>query len=90
MKKDRSVALEHGEYEDNIELVIKDAIEAVSNTEVGYYVNVVTPDVFGNPIDYLSEVLERQFGDGIKYKFIDQCGCGGYVLRIWRLNTSEK
>lgn len=40
MKKDRSVALEHGEYENNIELVIKDAIEAVSNTEVGYYVNM--------------------------------------------------
>lgn len=85
MKKDRSVALEHEEYENNIELVINDAIEAVEDTEIGYYVNVVTPDVFGNPMDYLSEVLERQFGDGIKYQFIDQCGCGGYVLRVWRL-----
>lgn len=36
-------------------------------------------------MEYLSEVLERQFGDGIKYQFIDQCGCGGYVLRGWKL-----
>jgi len=89
MKKDRSVGLEHGDYQNNIELVIKDAIEAVSDTEIGYYVNIVTPDSFGNPIDYLTDVLESQFGKGIKYQYIDQCGCGGYVLRVWRLATRE-
>lgn len=83
--KNYSVGLEHDDYENNRELVIKDALAAVADTGVGYYVNVVTPATFGNPQDYLAELLDRQFSDRIKYQFIDQCGCGGYVLRVWRL-----
>lgn len=85
INKDHSVGLEHDDYEKDIKLVIKDALEAVVNTGVGYYVNVVTPATFGNPLDYLAEVLDQQFGEQVKYQFIDQCGCGGYVLRVWRL-----
>lgn len=83
--RDHSVGLEHDEYATNIDLVIHDALEAVAETGAGYYVNIVTPAQFGNPIGYLTERLESFFGDGIRYEFIDQCGCGGYVLRVWRI-----
>lgn len=84
MEKNWSVSLEHEEYEHDLELVVKDAIEAVEQTSKGYYVNVVTPDAFGNPDDYLTEALHLFFGNQIEAKFIDQCGCGGYVLRVWK------
>lgn len=84
MKKDRSVSLEHDEYENNIELVVKDAIAAVAETESGYYVNLVTPSNLGNPDDYLTETLHKNFANSIETKLIDQCGCGGYVLRVWK------
>jgi hypothetical protein len=52
MEKNWSIALEHDEYEDDMELVIKDAKEAVKQTSKGYYVNVVTPAALGNPDGY--------------------------------------
>lgn len=69
-----------------MELVIKDAIEAVEETGKGFYVNIVTPAGFGNPIDYVAEALTTYFTSRIEMKFIDQCGCGGYVLRVWKNN----
>lgn len=90
INKDHSVGLEHDDYENNCELVIKDAITAVAETGIGYYVNVVTPAAFGNPLHYLTRILDQEFGDGVRYQFIDQCGCGGYVLRVWRLAQSAQ
>ncbi|WHY88487.1 CGCGG family rSAM-modified RiPP protein [Neobacillus novalis] len=86
MDKNWSVSLEHEEYENDVELVVKDAIDAITNTSKGFYVNIVTPADFGEPDDYLTEELALFFGDSIKSKFIDQCGCGGYVLRVWKNN----
>ena len=83
MKKSWSCGLEHGEYETNRDFVIAEAIEAIGQTTKGYYVNIVTPGVFGNPDEYLTPILVEKFGEKIKTKFIDQCGCGGYVLRVW-------
>ena len=85
INKNHSVGLEHEDYETNMDLVIKDAIAAVDDTGVGYYVNVVTPATFGNPMHYLTQILDQQFKERVRYQFIDQCGCGGYVLRVWRL-----
>ncbi|AIM15171.1 hypothetical protein HW35_01710 [Bacillus sp. X1(2014)] len=85
MEKNWSISLEHEEYEKNRELLIVDAIEAVKQTAKGFYVNVVTPESFGNPEQYLTQELEKVFGDEIKMKFIDQCSCGGYVLRVWKM-----
>lgn len=85
MNKDWSIDLEHGEYEHNITLVIEDAIQAVADTEKGYYVNLVTPNRFGNPEKFLSQEITSHYGKQIKMKFIDQCGCGGYVLRVWKI-----
>jgi len=84
MGKNWSISLEHDEYEENIDLVIKDGTAAVKDTHKGYYVNLVTPCNFGNPIEYLSEPLSTIFGDRIAFKYIDQCGCGGHVMRVWK------
>lgn len=85
MDKDWTKDLEHDEYENDIDLIIKDAITAVEETKAGVYVNLVTSEVFGSPVDYLQPLLEQMFPNQIRIKFIDQCGCGGYVLRVWKL-----
>jgi putative CGCGG family rSAM target protein len=79
-----SMDLEHNEYENNVDLIIEDGIKAVEETASGYYVNLVTSERFGNPNDYLVPLLTEIFGHTIKTSFIDQCGCGGYVLRVWK------
>lgn len=84
MGKNWSISLEHEEYEHNMELVVADAVEAVRSTVEGFYVNLVTPEPFGNPDDYVTATLIKQFGEKITTKFIDQCGCGGYILRVWK------
>ncbi len=84
MEKNWSISLEHDEYETNIDLVLEGAINAVAETSSGFYVNLVTPAKYGNPDEYLTDVLNCQFGSTIRSKFIDQCGCGGYVLRVWK------
>ncbi|WP_099550442.1 CGCGG family rSAM-modified RiPP protein, partial [Pseudomonas sp. 2995-3] len=60
-------------------------IEAVEETSEGVYVNLVTPNEFGNPEDYLTEILLERYGNEIKeIKYIDECGCGGHVLRVYK------
>lgn len=83
MEKNWSVSLEHDDYENNLELVVTDGMDAVEQTGTGYYVNLVTPEKFGYP-DYLMVALEMYFKDRITMSYIDQCGCGGYVLRVWK------
>ncbi len=82
--KDWSASLEHDEYAGDRDLVIRHALEAIDETADGCYVNLVTPNVFGNPVDYLSELIREKYGDTVSAKFIDQCGCGGYVLRVFK------
>ncbi|MCS0670440.1 CGCGG family rSAM-modified RiPP protein [Cytobacillus firmus] len=65
MEKNWSVSLEHGEYVNNLELLINDAMAAVSQTAKGYYVNIVTPAKLGNPDDYLTDVLLLHFGNKV-------------------------
>ncbi|WP_082693080.1 CGCGG family rSAM-modified RiPP protein [Bacillus sp. FJAT-29814] len=83
-EKNWSISLEHEEYEHDRDMVIADAIDAVKETAKGYYVNVVTPAGLGNPEDYLTEILLLHFGNEIDLQYIDQCGCGGHVLRVWK------
>ncbi|WNS73572.1 CGCGG family rSAM-modified RiPP protein [Bacillus sp. DTU_2020_1000418_1_SI_GHA_SEK_038] len=89
MRRNWSISLEHGEYEEDIELLVKDAINAVEQTKKGYYVNVVTPAVFDHPGHYLTEALVLYFGSSIHINYIDQCGCGGHVLRVWKKESSN-
>ncbi|RBP94443.1 hypothetical protein DFO70_10482 [Cytobacillus firmus] len=65
MEKNWSASLEHGEYVNNMELLINDAMPAVSQTAKGYYVNIVTPAIMGNPDDYLTDVLVLHFGNKV-------------------------
>jgi putative CGCGG family rSAM target protein len=81
--KSWSCGLEHGMYETDRDLVIADGLDAVAATAKGFHVNLVTPHTFGNPDHYLTPILKEKFGDRINVKFIDQCGCGGFVLRVW-------
>lgn len=80
--KNWSCALEHGEYEENKDLVVAEGLEAVAETAQGYFVNLVTPNTFGNPDVYLTPLLKEKFAENIDVKYISQCGCGGYVLRV--------
>ncbi|MEH7112282.1 CGCGG family rSAM-modified RiPP protein [Neobacillus niacini] len=84
MDKNWSISLEHEEYENDKDLVIKNAINAVEQTGPQFYVNIVTPAAFGEPDSYLAPALTNYFGETINQKFIDQCGCGGFVLRVWK------
>jgi putative CGCGG family rSAM target protein len=85
MDKDWTKDLEHDEYENDIDLILKDALEAVEITQAGYFVNLVTSANFGDPVEYLQPLIEKMFKESVKLKYIDQCGCGGHVLRVWKL-----
>jgi putative CGCGG family rSAM target protein len=85
MQKDWTKDLEHDEYENDIDLILKDALEAIEITQPGYFVNLVTSANFGNPVEYLQPLIENMFKDTVIFKYIDQCGCGGHVLRVWKL-----
>lgn len=82
--KDWSASLEHEDYAKDRQLVIRHALEAIEETADGCYVNLVTPNVFGNPEDYLSVLIHEKYGKIVEAKYIDQCGCGGYVLRVFK------
>ena len=85
MNKDWTKDLEHDEYEHDIDLIISDALLAIEETKVGCFVNLVTSVVFGNPVEYLQPLIQELYAARVRIKFIDQCGCGGYVLRVWKL-----
>ena len=83
INKDWSCALEDEIYENNINLLIKDSIKAVSETGKGNYVNLVTHSSHGNPENYLVSILIKECGeDHIACRYVSQCGCGGYVLKV--------
>lgn len=85
MDKDWTKDLEHDEYQFDIDLIINDALQAVEDTNKGKFVNLVTASQFGNPADYLKPLIEGLYPDKVKIKCIDHCGCGGYVLRVWKI-----
>jgi len=82
IEKDWSCGMETEDYEKDMELLITDAFKAVEETGEGYFVNLVTPAIHGSPEQYLVPVLINRFGSTITTKFVDQCGCGGYVLKV--------
>ena len=79
-----SANLEKPMYQDDRPLLERHAVEAVERTESGYHVNLVTHEVHGHPKTYLFETLEQRFGDEqIDWEYVDQCGCGGHVVRVY-------
>ncbi|MFB6111393.1 MAG: CGCGG family rSAM-modified RiPP protein [Halobacteriaceae archaeon] len=79
-----SANLEHEVHAQDQELVIGQAIEAVRKTASGTHVNLVTHGDHGHPETYLFEALAAEFdGTEIDWEFVDRCGCGGYVTRVY-------
>ena len=87
MKGNWSINLELEEYVNDRKLLLKDAIQAILDTETGCYVNLAVAENHGNPDSYLLPALEKRFGEKVNVHFIDQCGCGGYVYRVTKLSA---
>lgn len=76
-----SANLERDFHADDQELVVEQAIEAVSYTTPGNHVNLVTHGSHGHPESYLFDALRDRFGD-LRLEYVEQCGCGGHVSRV--------
>ncbi|WP_256300566.1 CGCGG family putative rSAM-modified RiPP protein [Haloarchaeobius salinus] len=77
-----SVNLEKPEYADSPELVVDDALTAISETRPGFHVNLVTHGDCGHPEAYLFDALVEAVGDAARWEYVEQCGCGGHVTRV--------
>jgi len=78
-----SASLEQPEHGEDRELVVQQAIDAVAHTADGTHVNLVTHENHGHPSEYLVSVVDEEFGsEDIEWEYVDQCGCGGFVVRV--------
>jgi putative CGCGG family rSAM target protein len=77
-----SANLEQPRHADDREQVLDGALTAIEHTASGYHVNLVTHAEHGHPETYLYQVLDTEYGDDLTWEYIDQCGCGGHVLRV--------
>jgi putative CGCGG family rSAM target protein len=77
-----SANLEHPEHAECRERVVRDALEAIEHTASGTHVNLVTHEAHGHPESYLYPVFEAEF-DSLDWSFVDRCGCGGFVTRVY-------
>lgn len=85
-----SANLEKSEHATDRSLVITQAIEAVQHTIPGHHVNLVTHGDHGHPSTYLYDELEEAFSEAdIDWEYIEQCGCGGHVTRVYVNSLSE-
>ena len=66
---------------DNVRLVAQ-AIDAVEHTAAGNHVNLVVHGDHGHPEAYLFAALDAEFGDDVDREYVEQCGCGGHVVRV--------
>lgn len=78
-----SANLEQPAHGDDRDLVVGQAIDAVAHTAAGNHVNLVTHEAHGHPSGYLFSALDDEFGDAdVEWEFVEQCGCGGFVVRV--------
>ncbi|MFC7068529.1 CGCGG family putative rSAM-modified RiPP protein [Halobaculum lipolyticum] len=77
-----SAKLEAPRHADDEALVCAAAVDAVERTADGVHVNLVTHGDLGHPETYLYPALADRFGDDVTWRFVDRCGCGGYVTRV--------
>ncbi|REK59245.1 MAG: CGCGG family rSAM-modified RiPP protein [Thermobacillus sp.] len=85
---DWSVNLEDACYEEHPEEVLAESMDAIRRTKAGHYVNLVTPGVLGDPREWLIPRLSAMVKDADlavrEIRYIDECGCGGHVTRVYR------
>lgn len=84
-----SINLETEEYVEDRDKIIADASEAVEQTVDGCFVNLAVAPDHGDPDAYLVPELHARFGTRISVRFVDQCGCGGYVYRVTKVPGSD-
>ena len=77
-----SANLEGPEHAADRDLLVRQAIDAVEHTAAGNHVNLVTHGDHGHPEGYLFEALEAELGEGADWEHVEQCGCGGHVVRV--------
>ena len=84
---DWSLNLEDPYYETNFEEIFTESVDAVRQTKEGCYVNLVTPGVHGDPRDWLIDPLQERLQASDlavrEIRYIDECGCGGHVTRVF-------
>ena len=78
-----SVNLETPEYADGPDRAIRDGIDAIEHTVPGNHVNLVTHGELGHPETFLYDELSAYDEQSIEWEYIDQCGCGGHVTRVY-------
>lgn len=78
-----SVNLEKPEHEADRDRVVEEALDAVERTAAGTHVNLVTHGAHGHPRSYLYDALTSAETADIDWEYVDQCGCGGHVTRVW-------
>ncbi|MFB6308952.1 MAG: CGCGG family rSAM-modified RiPP protein [Haloarculaceae archaeon] len=76
-----SANLEKPVHAEDRELVVEQAIEAIEHTAPGNHVNLVTHAEHGHPETYLYGAIDEAYGERVTYEYVQQCGCGGHVLR---------
>lgn len=85
---DWSINLEDACFEQDDEELFREALEAVRNTAQGYFVNLVVPGSMGDPAQgFVSDLARRLQEESIPVQeicYIDECGCGGHVIRVYR------
>jgi len=77
-----SANLEKPRHAEDRELVVAQAVDAVEHTAAGTHVNLVTHADHGHPETYLYDALEAAVGEDVDWEYVDQCGCGGHVVRV--------
>lgn len=87
-EKDWSLSFEDPYYEKNFEEIFGESIDAVQRTKAGRYVNLITPGVHGDPRNgFIPQLLSRLKQADLavrEVRYIDECGCGGFVTRVFR------
>lgn len=85
---DWSLNLEDAHCESHPGEVLMESVEAIRRTKAGHCVNLVTPGALGDPREWLIPRLSAMVKDaGLAFReirYIDECGCGGHVTRVYR------
>ncbi len=86
--KDWSLNLEDPYYAERPDKLLEEAADAVARTKPGRYVNIITPAPCGEPQEWLIPQLKERL-DALSIAvqqivYLDQCGCGGHVTRVYR------
>ncbi|OUM99859.1 MAG: hypothetical protein BAA02_12840 [Paenibacillaceae bacterium ZCTH02-B3] len=85
---DWSLNLEDEYFAEHPEDLVAAAVHAVEETAPGYYVNLVTPGSIGHPeTDFIPGLKDKLRECRIRVReirYVDECGCGGHVTRVYR------